>query len=103
MRLEGRIRTFPKTARIAIFALVATATLVVALAATIGLLHSKQLQQVKETRILLLQHRRFNAPPLTTIFSFRCFATKKECVCQEAQGSFQWGQRLLSQSIEASS
>jgi isoprenylcysteine carboxyl methyltransferase (ICMT) family protein YpbQ len=62
------------------FSLVAAATLVMALAATIGLLHSKQLQQVWETRILLLQHCKFNPLYWTTIFTLSCFTTKKECV-----------------------
>lgn len=86
MRLEGRIRTFPKTARIAIFALVATATLVMTLAATIGLLHGKQLQQVRETRVLLLQHRRFWPPSTGQWFSMSSFfAPKKECQEAKAQ------------------
>lgn len=53
-RLDERIQTFPKTTRIAIFVLVAATSVVMALAATFGLLHSKQLQYVGETRILLL-------------------------------------------------
>jgi hypothetical protein len=99
MRLEGRIRTFPKTARIAIFALVATATLVVALAATIGLLHSKQLQQVRETRVLLLQHRRFRPPLLDNDFQCQVSMPLKKSV-KKPRLRFQCSQRLLSQSIE---
>jgi hypothetical protein len=68
MRLDERIRNFPKTARIAIFALVAVATLVMALTSIFGLLHSKQLQQVWETKILLLQHCRFRPPLLDNNF-----------------------------------
>jgi hypothetical protein len=58
---------------------------VIALAATIGLLQSKQLQQVWETRILLLQHGGLDPLCWTTIFNVKFLCRKKEC--QEAQGS----------------